>query len=156
MTNYDERIIFKAARANKDNREPASSSNAKKNQPNEQRQVKTALSEEQLALAKSFNISPEEWAESIEAGYQRDAEQLRRAHHLIHLIDNILAKHYPDVICKSLFCYHGQSYKLLLKKRFGREHMEYFTSDLIDDLNAGRISGLKILEGIIAGAVAKL
>jgi hypothetical protein len=115
------------------------------------------LNEDQLALANHCQIDAKDFARLLSASHQHNKEQIQSAAKLLKLIDRILAKHYPDVKCKFLFSYQERSYKMMLKKRNGHEHLEFFTADLIEDLiQDGRVEGLKILEGIIAGAAAKL
>ncbi|MEW6731104.1 MAG: hypothetical protein AB1489_07195 [Acidobacteriota bacterium] len=148
MADYDERIIFHGSPWGQDKAEPVADMSIGK---------LPKLSEEQLALATHFQVTPDDMAHLLATTQQRNEEQIRRTHHLLHLIDRILAKHHPGVKCKTLFSYGGKAYKMMLQKRRGRQHLEYFTSDLIEDLlEEGKADGLLILEGIIAGAVKKL
>jgi hypothetical protein len=145
MTSFDQRIIFFNPRRASAQKVEASATS------------RLRLTEEQLAFASYHRIKPEELARQLAANIDPNGAAYRRAQRLLKIIDTILAKHYPQVSCNQLYSYDNRAFKIILKKEAGRLMMEHFTSDLIDDLlEAGHENGLKILEGIIAGAVAKL
>ncbi len=146
MATYDERIILHG--------------NTKEKEQDYLVQGKVEQSDltaEQQALAAHYQIPFSEFAERLQAEQSRHQVQLDQASQLLKLIDRILNKHHPQIKCKLLFCYEGKAYRMMLKKEQGRTHMEYFTSDLLEELFvAGKAEGLEILEGIVAGAVKKL
>lgn len=150
----DARIVFYG-----DRRAPEQRPSNAGNLPSDDSAMATSqspLSPEQQALVANYQIESKELLAAIAEGQERNEPEIARAARLLRLIDRILMKHHPGISCKQLICYQGRAYKVLLKKRQGREHLEFFTSDLIDDLVVGKVSGLVTLEGIIAGAVAKL